>query len=81
MLVAVAPEARRRGFALDAAETLIAIGCGALKQKQIVGRVAAGNSASVHLVHKLGMEKTGEREDLFDGIQHIYTVSCGKRAG
>lgn len=79
VVVAVARVARRRGFALEAARTLVAIGCGPLQQKQIVGRVAASNSGSLALVRKLGMTKIGEKEDFFDGIQHIYAISCGNR--
>ena len=81
LIVAVAPKAWGRGFALEAAQMLIKIGCGSLQQKQIVGRVAASNIASLSLVCGLGMTKVGERDDIFDGRQHIYVASCEDRAG
>jgi len=76
LIVAVAPEARRRGFALEAAQKLIEIACGPLQQKQVVGRVAEDNNASLKLVSRLGMVKTDKRDDPFDGIQYIFVVSC-----
>ena len=81
LVLAVAPEARRKGMAREAAQKLIEIACGPLKQKQIVGRVALNNNASLHLVDELGMKKVGEREDLIEGPQDIYVVTCGKLAG
>lgn len=81
LVVAVAAEARRKGLGLDVAQRLIMIGCGPLQQKEIVGRVALTNTASLNLVQKLGMTKADEREDPIDGVQHIYVVSCAKRAG
>ena len=78
LVIAIAPKARRRGIALKVAQKLIAIACGPLKQKQVVGRVALRNKASLRLVTRLGMTRTGQRKDLFDGVQHIYVVSCGK---
>ena len=80
LVVAIAPEARRRGIALKAAQMLIKIACGPLNQNQVVGRVALRNQASLHLVTKLGMTRVGERRDHFDGVQHIYVVSCGQQA-
>ncbi len=81
LVLAVAPEARRKGMAREAAQKLIEIACGPLKQNQIVARVAMNNNASLHLVDELGMEKVGKREDLIEGTQIIYIVTCGKLAG
>ena len=80
LVIAIAPEVRRRGIALEAARKLIAIACGPLKQRQVVGRVALRNKASRYLVTKLGMTRVGQREDHFDDVQHIYVVSCGQQA-
>jgi len=76
LVVAVAPEARRKGFAFEAAQKLIEISCGPLQQKQVVGRVASTNGASLKLVCKLKMKKVGERPNMFDHVQHIFVVSC-----
>lgn len=81
LVLAVAPEVRRKGFAREAAQKLIEIACGPLKQKQVVARVALTNNASLHLVAELGMKKIGEREDLIEGPQGVYVVTCGKLAG
>jgi RimJ/RimL family protein N-acetyltransferase len=80
LVLAVSPEARRKGMAREAAQKLIEIACGPLRQKQVVGRVALNNTASLNLVGVLGMKKVGEREDLVEGIQGIYLVACGKAA-
>ena len=81
LVLAVAPEARRKGIAREAAQKLIEIACGPLKQKQVVGRVALTNNASLNLVDELGMKKVGEREDPYEGPQAVYVVACGKQAG
>ena len=80
LVIAIVPEARRRGIALKVAQKLVAIACGPLKQKQVVGRVALENDASLHLVTKLGMTKVEERKDHCDDVQYIYVVSCGQQA-
>ena len=81
LVLAVAPEARRKGMAQEAAQILIEFACGKLNQKRIVARVALNNNASLNLVDKLGMKKVDEREDIVEGPQVIYSVTCGKLAG
>lgn len=81
LVLAVAPEARNNGMAQEAAQILIDLACGELDQKEIVARVAQNNYASLNLVEKLGMKKTGNREGMFEGTQVTYAVTCGKLAG
>lgn len=76
LIVAVASKYRKQGFAFEATKKLIEISCGPLQQKQVVVRIADTNTASKKLVCKVRMEKIGEREDLIEGTQHIFRVSC-----
>lgn len=75
LVLAVVPKARRQGIAREAAQKLIGVACGPLKQRQVVVRVALSNTASLRLVDDLGMKKIGDREDLVDGPQCIYMTT------
>ena len=75
LIVAVSSIYRKQGFALEAIKKLIEISFGLLQQKQVVGRIAFTNTASIKLVEKVDMKEIGRRQDILDGDQYIFSVS------
>ena len=73
VIVAVATEARGRGYGLEAAGALIDAACGPLRQDKVFGRVNPSNTASARLVARLGMQRVGDRTDPLHGrVEHVY---------
>ena len=62
------PTDRRKGYAREALETMIAYCFDVLHLHQVFCHIAAGNSASIQLFKEAGFEESGRKKEwLFDG--------------
>ncbi|MDA0364570.1 MAG: GNAT family N-acetyltransferase [Chloroflexi bacterium] len=69
---------RRRGYAREAAAELIAW-AEARGVARVIASVGPWNDASLRVIARLGFERTGERMDERDGLEHVFVRESRSR--
>jgi RimJ/RimL family protein N-acetyltransferase len=70
----ILPSHRGHGYATDAARMLIDLAEQRAGIRHVVLSVSPENAASLAVVRKLGFERTGERMDEEDGLEHVFEL-------
>lgn len=73
----VFPEYRGRGYATEAAATLMAWARRRHGIRHFIASVAPDNHASLAVVRKLGFVRTGEQWDEEDGLELVFELAGG----
>ena len=69
----IQPEHRRRGYATEAVEGMLAWARGQ-GIRHFVASVAPDNAPSLAIIRKLGFVRTGEHIDPEDGLEHVFEL-------
>ena len=80
----MSPNAQGRGLATDAVCTVIDLIFECTEATQIIGVTDARNLASIKLLERVGMQRSGSAEAIFRGercVEHTYTVARTNSGG
>lgn len=71
----VAPEYRRRGFAIEAVRAMFDWAWSRHRVTRFLASVAPDNAPSLGLIGKLGFRRIGEQADPVDGLEYVFEAA------